>query len=99
MRPASRLLWLLLLAVAAAHADDDDDQARPAVTPNSSGVFALTVAQQQAVGIRIDHPTQLSGPQSIEAFGLVLDPVALITDAGHVDSTAAAAEAATADAA
>jgi hypothetical protein len=93
----SVLLWLLLLAVAAARADDDDE-ARPAA-PNSSGVFALTVSQQQAVGIRIDHPAQLSGPQQIDAYGLVLDPVALITDAGHVDSTAAAAEAAAADAA
>jgi hypothetical protein len=62
-------------------------------------VFELSTSQQQAVGIRIDHPTQMSGPQQVDAYGLVLDPVALISDAGHVDSTAAAAEAAAADAA
>src|SRR6202034_652320 len=58
---------------------------------------ALTQSQQQAVGIRIDHPMQMASPPQIEAYGLVLDPVTLVADAGRMDSTQAAAEAAAAD--
>jgi hypothetical protein len=92
-------LLLVLLQASASRADDDDDQPRQVLQPDSSGAFALTRSQQQAVGIRIDHPVQMSGPRQIDAYGLVLDPVLLVTDAGHVDSTQAAADAATADAA
>ena len=59
--------------------------------------LSLTASQQQAVGIRIDHPMQMASPQPIEAYGLVLDPATLVTDAGRMDSTQAAAAAAAAD--
>src|ERR1700723_3662282 len=96
-RPA-RLLWLMLCVAGAGLADDDDDD-RPQATlqPDSSGAYALTSSQQQAVGIRSDHPMQMASPQQIEAYGLVLDPATLVTDAGRMDSTQAAAAAAAAD--
>jgi hypothetical protein len=95
-RPA-RMLWLMLLMAGASHAEDADDDAKPSAPQDKSGTFALTQSQQQAVGIRIDHPMQMSSPPQIEAYGLVLDPVTLVTDVGHMDSTQAAADAAAAD--
>jgi len=91
------MAWLLLLLAGVSRAQDDDDQPKPSLQPDSSGAFALTASQQQAVGIRIDHPLPMASPQPLDAFGMVLDPVALVTDAGRVDSTRAAAEAAAAD--
>lgn len=96
IRPAC-LLWLMLLAAGASRAEDADDAATPPAAQANSGTFTLTQSQQQAVGIRIDHPMQMASPQQVEAYGLVLDPVALVSDAGHMDSTQAAAEAAAAD--
>ncbi|MFI4868408.1 MAG: hypothetical protein ACHQDD_03525 [Steroidobacterales bacterium] len=95
-RPAP-LLWLMLLLALACRADEADDDAQPALQPDHSGAFALTQSQQQAVGLRIDHPMPLASPPQIEAYGLVLDPVTLVSDAGHMDSTQAAADAAAAD--
>jgi hypothetical protein len=95
-RPA-RVLWLMLLAAGASRAQDTDDDAKAPATQDKPGTFALTQSQQQAVGIRIDHPMQMSSAPQIEAYGLVLDPVTLVTDAGRVDSTRAAADAAAAD--
>src|SRR5450755_1512353 len=97
MRQPARILWLMLLVTGVSRADDDDDQPQQSLQPDSSGAFALTRSQQQAVGIRIDHPMQMASPQQIEAYGLVLDPVTLVTDVGHLDSTQAAADAAAAD--
>ena len=97
MRQPARILWLMLLVTGVSRADDDDDQPQQSLQPDSSGAFALTRSQQQAVGIRIDHPMQMASPQQIEAYGLVLDPVTLVTDAGRMDSTQAAADAAAAD--
>jgi len=94
---ATHMAWLLLLLAGVSRAQDDDDQPKPSLQPDSSGAFALTASQQQAVGIRIDHPLPMASPQPLDAFGMVLDPVALVTDAGRVDSTRAAAEAAAAD--
>ncbi|MFI4865988.1 MAG: hypothetical protein ACHQDB_02665 [Steroidobacterales bacterium] len=96
IRPA-RFLWLILLAAGASRAEDADDEARVPAARANSGTFTLTQSQQQAVGIRIDHPMQMASPQQVDAYGLVLDPVALVSDAGHVDSTQAAAEAAAAE--
>ena len=92
-----RLLWLMMLVAGASRAEDTDDDAKPSMQQDNSGSFALTQSQQQAVGIRIDHPMQMSSPPQIEAYGLVLDPVALVADAGRMDSTQAAADAAAAD--
>jgi hypothetical protein len=96
MQPA-RILWLMLLLAGVSGAEDDDDKPQQSLQPDSSGAFALTRSQQQAVGILIDHPVQMASPQQIEAYGLILDPVTLVTDAGRVDSTQAAADAAAAD--
>jgi hypothetical protein len=93
IQPA-RFLWLILLAAGASRAEDADDDAR---APAAQGTFTLTQSQQQAVGIRIDHPMQMASPQQVDAYGLVLDPVALVSDVGQVESTQAAAEAAAAD--
>src|ERR1700682_5297522 len=97
-RPA-RVLWVMLLVTGVGAAEHAEDDAKPSALQEKSGTFALTQSQQHAVGIRIDHPMQMSSPPQVEAFGLVLDPVTLVTDAGHVDSTQAAADAAAADAA
>ncbi len=91
------LLCLMMLVAGASRAEDTDDDAKPSMQQDNSGTFALTQSQQQAVGIRIDHPMQMSSPPQIEAYGLVLDPVALLADAGRMDSTQAAADAAAAD--
>src|ERR1700689_4490593 len=96
IQPA-RLLWLILLAAGAGRAEDAADDARVPAAQANSGTFTLTQSQQQAVGIRIDHPMQMASPQQVDAYGLVLDPVALVSDVGHVESTQAAAEAAAAD--
>jgi hypothetical protein len=92
------LLCLMMLVAVTSRADDDVD-AKTTTPQGNSGAFALTPSQQQAAGIRIDHPLQMASPVQIEAYGLVLDPVALVSDAGRVDSTQAAADAAAADAA
>jgi hypothetical protein len=99
MSPALLLLCLMMLVAGASRADDSDDDAKASMPQDNSGAFALTQSQQQAVGIRIDHPMQMASPPQIEAYGLVLDPVNLVTDAGRMDSAQAAADAAAADAA
>jgi hypothetical protein len=60
--------------------------------------LALTPSQQQAVGIRIEHPLPLSTAPQIEAYGTILDPISLVTDMGRVESTRVAAAAAAAEA-
>jgi hypothetical protein len=91
------LSLVLLLSSGASRAQDDDDQPRPSLHPDSSGAFALTASQQQAVGIRVEQPLPMAGARPVQAFGLVLDPVVLVNDAGRVDSTRAASDAAAAD--
>jgi hypothetical protein len=76
---------------------DEDDERRGA--RESSGRLSLTTSQQQAVGIRTEAPLPLTTAPAIEGYATVLDPVALVTDAGHSASTQAAALAAEADAA
>ena len=89
-----RAAWLsscvLLAAVAAAAAERGDAPATP---------LSLTASQQQAVGVRAERPLPLGSAVEIEAFGTVVDPLALLTDAGRLESTRAVAEAAQADAA
>lgn len=85
------LLAALLLTVASL-ADE------PAEGPAARDL-SLTSSQQQAVGIRIERPLRLNGAVPIEAYGTLLDPVALVTDLGRLQSTRAAATAAEADAA
>jgi hypothetical protein len=114
-RSAALAVTLALLAARAAAADDDPraaprsapagnttkTQVAAAAGETSAGKtpLALTLAQQQAVGIRTDHPLPMSRAPQLEAYGTVLDPVNLVSDLGKLDSTRAAAAAAAADAA
>src|SRR5207248_1653555 len=59
--------------------------------------LALTDAQQRAAGVRVDHPVAMANVPQVEAYGLVLDPAALVTDMGRMESTQAAWHAAQAD--
>ncbi len=91
MMPLMRALpWILLSAAASAAEAPQAGLGTP---------LTLTLSQQQAVGIRIEHPQPLRSAPQIEAYGTVLDPVALVSDLGRVQSTQAAAAAALADAA
>ena len=91
MKPVMRILpWMLLSAAASAAAASQSGGGTP---------LTLTLSQQQAVGIRIEQPLPLRSAPQIEAFGTVLDPVALVADLGRVQSTQAATAAAMADAA
>jgi hypothetical protein len=92
MTRAPRVLSCALLAAAAVAAAAGEQGSAPA-TP-----LSLTPSQQQAVGIRAEHPQPLGSAVQIEAFGTVLDPQALLTDLGRLETTRAAEEAAAADA-
>lgn len=101
MRAAARWLpWTLALALSAAvlAAEPPEKPEKPA-QGTEGATLSLTPSQQQAVGIRIEHPLPLTAAPQIEAFGTVLDPVVLVTDLGRVESTRVAATAAAADAA
>lgn len=97
-----RALWLsawacLVLLPAFALADTgDDDDAPGARGPGAP--LALSQAQQEAVGLTLAHPVNGVGPRNIDAYGLVLDPVELVTDVGRLASTRSAARNAAADA-
>jgi len=84
----------LTFSATALCADPDDDDQAPA---GSSALPALSAGQQRAAGVVVAHPTSTSAPQRDEAIGLVLDPLSLVTEAGDVDSTAAAARVANAE--
>jgi len=114
MRPGVAVLCALLAAVAADEPGPQPADAHDAPTTSAAPGHAaqpdqddagqatplsLTAPQQQAVGIRIDHPLPLSSALAIEAYATVLDPAALAADAGRLASTRAAAQAANADAA
>lgn len=86
------LSWTVLSVAAAAAASEEPDRA-------AAAALSLTASQQQAVGIRAEHPLPLGAAVQIEAYGTVLDPLALLTDVGRLETTEAAKEAATADAA
>jgi len=102
-RARAWLPWLLagLAGAAAAGADGDDAPATAGAKAGAGdlGRLVLTGEQREAVGIRVDAARALTSAPLIEAYGTVLDPVTLLTDASRIDSTRAAAAAATADAA
>jgi hypothetical protein len=88
----------LLAAVAALQAPcPAAPQGEPQSGPEAE--LSLTASQQQAVGIRLEHPLPLTSPAAIEAYGTVLDPAALAADLGRVESSRAAVAAAAAEAA
>ena len=101
MRPLKYLLLpacAVLLFSASLHAGDDDDKA-PTAAGQGNPVPALSAEQQKAVGIVIATALAAKPPQRIDAYGRVLDPSGLVTDAGRLDSSRAAAAAAAAEAA
>jgi hypothetical protein len=97
--PAALLTALLVaLAVTALSRADEQADADDSPPNTAAAALALTPSQQQAVGIRIERPLPLNGAVPIEAYGTLLDPVALVTDLGRLESTRAAAAAAGAEA-
>lgn len=86
---------LLLSDFARADADDDDDAPR---APAAGSALTLSAAQQEAVGLMLSHPVKAAGPRQIDAYGVVLDPVELVTDVGRLASSRAGARNAAADA-
>jgi hypothetical protein len=78
--------------------DKDDDDNGGADRNEESGKLSLTASQQEAVGIRLETPQQFTSAPEIDAYATVLDPLALLTDSERIESTRAAAEAASADA-
>lgn len=99
-RAAGLAKAMLVLAAAvwpaALSADADDEAGTAPRAP--AGPLSLTPSQQQAVGLRIERPLPFRAAPRIEAYGTVLDPLALATDMGRIESTRAAAEAAAAEA-
>jgi hypothetical protein len=78
---------LLVFSLLAMAGDDDDDQAPGGLRPDPP---SLDSEQQRAVGIVVAHPLPAKVPARIEAFGLVLDPTALVADMGEAAAAAAA---------
>src|SRR5947208_12534203 len=100
MTTRALVAWLVLSAggwpgplQAAANADDYAEPLRRAPAQ-----LSLTSSQEQAVGIRVEQPLALRSAPQIEAYGTVLDPVALANDMGRVETTRIAAAAAEAEA-
>jgi hypothetical protein len=86
---------LVLAAALAGHAGEPPDkrdadsapeaaQAPRGAASGKATPLSLTAAQQQAVGIRVDRPLPLNGAPQIQAYGTVLDPASLGTDAERV---------------
>jgi hypothetical protein len=96
MIPTARFLAALLLTGAAVA--DETPEARKSVRSAQPATLSLTLSQQQAVGIRTEYPLPLATAPAIEAYGTVLDPLALASDAGRMESTQAVASATAADA-
>jgi hypothetical protein len=94
MKNPTRLLLALLAAVTYAGQERDGNAAPQA---DAHPALALTDTQQRAAGIRVDHPVATVNAPQLEAYGLVVDPVALVTDLGRMESTQAAWHAAQAD--
>ncbi|HEX4269401.1 MAG TPA: hypothetical protein VHY36_16050 [Steroidobacteraceae bacterium] len=69
----------------------------PAADSQSNAPPALSAAQQRAVGLVIATAQAAKLPQGTDAFGRVLDPSQLVADAGRLDSSRAAAQAAGAE--
>jgi hypothetical protein len=69
---------------------DDDDAPAPAPAAVETAQPALSIEQEQAVGITVLHPLPASAGERIEGYGEVLDAAALVSDAGRLASTRAA---------
>src|SRR5437588_719440 len=93
---ATVTLVLLVLLAGVTHAGGDREGHAPQ-PGRGPAALALTDAQQRAAGVRVDHPVAMANVPQVEAYGLVLDPAALVTDMGRMESTQAAWHAAQAD--
>ena len=85
-----------LLLCSQVWADHDDEAPAPAALDTAKP--ALSTAQQQAVGLTVLHPLQASAGEQIDGYGEVLDPGVLVADVGRLQSTRAAARAASTEA-
>lgn len=94
MPPIKPLLIAALALLIGSPAWTDEDGDAPAPPAVNSERPALSVEQQQAVGITVLHPLRASSGQQLEGYGEVLDAASLVADAGHLLSTRAAARAA-----
>ena len=90
------LVAVLAACAGVTHAGEDRDGHAPQ-PGRGPPALALTDAQQRAAGVRVDHPVVMANVPQVEAYGLVLDPAALVTDMGRMESTQAAWHAAQAD--
>ncbi|HEY6451374.1 MAG TPA: hypothetical protein VIX87_02110 [Steroidobacteraceae bacterium] len=86
----------LALGGTGAWADEDDEGPPPATVDTAHP--ALSAEQQEAVGLTVLHPLPAKAGEQIDGYGEVLDPGALIADAGRLQSTRAAERAAGAEA-
>ena len=86
----------VLLLCAPLHAADDDTPA-PGTADQSSTPPSLSAEQQRAVGVVIAAAPAVRLPRVSDAFGEVLDPSQLVADAGRLESSQAAAQAAAAE--
>jgi hypothetical protein len=87
---------MALLLCGPAWSDDDDDA--PAATTVDTAKPALSIQQQEAVGLTVLHPLRASAGEQIDGYGEVLDPGTLVADVGRLQSTRAAARAANTEA-
>jgi hypothetical protein len=78
--------------------EDQEDKEDSSDQKKEEAKLALTASQQEAVGIRIEAPRPMTSAPGIDAYGTVLDPLTLLTDAQRIESTRATAAAASADA-
>lgn len=76
-------------------ADDDDESHAPGI---DTAMPALSMEQQQAVGLTVMHPLKASAGEQIDGYGEVLDPGVLVADVGRLQSTRAAARIASTEA-
>ena len=74
-----------------------DEVSPPAAAEQNDRLPTLTRAQQRAVGIVVATAPAAKPPRRIDAYGRVLDPSQLVTDAGRLESSRAAAQAAAAE--
>jgi hypothetical protein len=79
--------------------DEKDEKDEKEERDAEAKALSLTSSQREAVGLKIEHPLPLTTAPQIEAYGTVLDPVALVTEMGRMESSRVAAAAAAADAA
>ncbi|HJS90447.1 MAG TPA: hypothetical protein VJ738_10825 [Steroidobacteraceae bacterium] len=86
----------LMVSCAPLLAAGEEDRAT-ATADESQALPTLSDAQQRAVGIVIAAAPAAKPPQRIDAYGRVLDPSQLVIDAGRLESSRAAAQAAAAE--